>query len=64
MIIFVAVLYATTEQVDERIRKMLAAKDTELSSLRAVLRAKEGKLRSAEESLSLINNEIATIKKR
>jgi Skp family chaperone for outer membrane proteins len=51
-------------QVDERIRKMLAARDAELSAVRAALRAKEAKLRAAEESLALINQEVAGLRRR
>ena len=51
-------------QVDERIRKMLAAKDLELSNIRGILRAKETKLKASEEALAQINREIVSIKKR
>ena len=50
--------------VDERIRKMLAAKDLELSNIRGILRAKETKLKASEETLAQINREIVSIKKR
>jgi hypothetical protein len=50
--------------VDDRIRRMLASKDSEMSTLRGVLRAKETKLRAAEDALALINQEFASIKKR
>lgn len=51
-------------QVDERIRKMLAAKDLEVSNIRGILRAKEGKLKASEEALAQINREIVSIRKR
>jgi hypothetical protein len=50
--------------VDERIRKVLAARDTELNNVKAALRAKEAKLRAAEESLALINQEVAGLRRR
>ncbi len=51
-------------QVDERIRKILAAKDTELSNLKGLLRSKEAKLKTTEDALAQINREIVGIRKR
>jgi predicted nucleic acid-binding Zn-ribbon protein len=51
-------------KVDDRIRKMLAAKDLEVSNVRAVLRAKEAKLKTTEDTLARINSELVSVKKR
>ena len=51
-------------QVDERIRKILAAKDTELSNLKGLLRSKEAKLKTTEDALAQINREIVGVRKR
>ena len=51
-------------KVDERIRKMLAAKDVELSQVRGVLRIKEAKLKETDEALAQINREIVSVRKR
>ena len=51
-------------KVDERIRKILANKDTELSQVRGLLRTKEAKLKESDEALAQINRELVSVRKR
>lgn len=51
-------------QVDERIRKILAAKDAELQTMKEALKSRERKLKASEEALAQINREIVSIKNR
>lgn len=51
-------------QVDERIRKILSAKDAELQTLKETLKSRERKLKASEDALAQINREIVSIKGR
>ena len=51
-------------QVDERIRKILAAKDAELQTLKETLKSRERKLKASEDAMAQINREIVSIKSR
>mmetsp|Transcript_54561 Transcript_54561/g.95381 ORF Transcript_54561/g.95381 Transcript_54561/m.95381 type:complete len:349 (-) Transcript_54561:71-1117(-) len=51
-------------QVDERIRKVLAAKDAELQTLKETLKSRERKLKASEDAMAQINREIVSIKSR
>ena len=51
-------------QVDERIRKILTAKDAELHALKSVIKSRERKLKASEDALAQINREIMSVKNR
>ena len=51
-------------KLDEKIRKVLAAKDVELSNVRGVLRTKEAKLKISEDALAQLNSELVSVRKR
>lgn len=51
-------------QVDERIRKILTAKDAELHTLKGVVKSRESKLKAAEDALAQINREFVSVKNR
>lgn len=51
------------KKLDDKIRRILAAKDNEIASLRGILRTKEAKLKASEDALLQINRELTAVKR-